>query len=141
MKIGGLNHLITNPRDMPGFVKELGVPLHCHHRRQHAVQWPAQHAGIRQARFLALHLSLGGGMAVQRAVAERWKQVTGVTLVEAYGLTETSPAACINPLDMPAVQRLHRPADSVDRSRHPGRRRQANWAWAKSANCACAARR
>ena len=47
-----------------------------------------------------MHLSLGGGMAVQRAVAERWKQVTGVTLVEAYGLTETSPAACMNPLDL-----------------------------------------
>jgi long-chain acyl-CoA synthetase len=43
---------------------------------------------------------LGGGMAVQRAVAERWKKVTGVTLVEAYGLTETSPAACMNPLNL-----------------------------------------
>jgi long-chain acyl-CoA synthetase len=48
-----------------------------------------------------LHLTLGGGMAVQRAVAERWKQITGVTLIEAYGLTETSPAATMNPLDMP----------------------------------------
>ncbi|KAG0922244.1 hypothetical protein G6F32_014753 [Rhizopus arrhizus] len=45
--------------------------------------------------------TLGGGMAVQRAVAERWKKTTGVTLVEAYGLTETSPAACINPLTLP----------------------------------------
>src|SRR5207237_6070318 len=42
----------------------------------------------------------GGGMAVQKAVAERWKQVTGVPLIEAYGLTETSPAATINPLDL-----------------------------------------
>src|SRR3546814_10467038 len=47
-----------------------------------------------------MHLSLGGGMAVQRAVAERWKQVTGVTLIEAYGLTETSPAACMNPMGL-----------------------------------------
>ena len=48
MKFGGLNYLITNPRDMPGFVKELKkVPLHRDHRRQHAVQRPAQHAGLR----------------------------------------------------------------------------------------------
>jgi long-chain acyl-CoA synthetase len=50
--------------------------------------------------FSSLHLTLGGGMAVQRAVAERWKKVTGCTLVEAYGLTETSPAACMNPLSL-----------------------------------------
>lgn len=45
-------------------------------------------------------MTLGGGMTVQRSVAERWKKVTGLTLVEAYGLTETSPAACINPMDL-----------------------------------------
>ncbi len=45
-------------------------------------------------------MTLGGGMAVQRSVAERWKKVTGLTLVEAYGLTETSPAACINPMTL-----------------------------------------
>jgi long-chain acyl-CoA synthetase len=56
--------------------------------------------GFAELDFSRLHLSLGGGMAVQRAVAERWKKVTGCTLVEAYGLTETSPAACINPLDL-----------------------------------------
>jgi long-chain acyl-CoA synthetase len=52
--------------------------------------------------FSSLQLTLGGGMAVQEAVAERWKQVTGKPLIEAYGLTETSPAATINPLDLPA---------------------------------------
>ena len=50
--------------------------------------------------FSNLKMTLGGGMAVQRAVAEKWKKVTGVTLVEAYGLTETSPAACINPMNL-----------------------------------------
>ena len=50
--------------------------------------------------FSHLHLTLGGGMAVQRSVAERWKKATGCTLAEAYGLTETSPAVCINPLDI-----------------------------------------
>jgi long-chain acyl-CoA synthetase len=51
--------------------------------------------------FSNLRMTLGGGMAVQKAVAERWKQVTGIPLIEAYGLTETSPAATINPLDLP----------------------------------------
>jgi long-chain acyl-CoA synthetase len=50
--------------------------------------------------FSGLKVALGGGMAVQRAVAEKWKQVTGVPLIEAYGLTETSPAACINPMNL-----------------------------------------
>ncbi|MEO7013065.1 MAG: AMP-binding protein, partial [Dokdonella sp.] len=56
--------------------------------------------GFDRIDFSHLKMTLGGGMAVQRSVAERWKQVTGCTLVEAYGLTETSPAACINPMDL-----------------------------------------
>jgi len=56
--------------------------------------------GFAELDFSRLHLTLGGGMAVQRAVAERWKKTTGCTLAEAYGLTETSPAVCINPLDL-----------------------------------------
>jgi len=57
-------------------------------------------AGFSGVDFSHLQITLGGGAAVQQAVAERWKQVTKVTLVEAYGLTETSPAAVINPLDL-----------------------------------------
>ena len=56
--------------------------------------------GFSDLDFSALKLTLGGGMAVQKAVAERWQRVTGVPLLEAYGLTETSPAVCINPLDL-----------------------------------------
>ncbi|MBT4790098.1 MAG: AMP-binding protein, partial [Halobacteriovoraceae bacterium] len=56
--------------------------------------------GFRELDFSSLKLTLGGGMAVQKAVAEQWKSVTGQPLIEAYGLTETSPAACMNPLDL-----------------------------------------
>ncbi|ALN57633.1 MULTISPECIES: long-chain fatty acid--CoA ligase [Lysobacter] len=101
MKFGGLNHMITNPRDMPAFVKEL------QENRFTAITGVntlfnglLNTPGFDKVDFSGLHLTLGGGMAVQRSVAERWKQVTGVTLVEAYGLTETSPAACINPMDL-----------------------------------------
>ncbi|MBD9534426.1 MAG: long-chain fatty acid--CoA ligase [Stenotrophomonas sp.] len=101
MKIGALNYLITNPRDMKGFVKELK------NNRFTAITGVntlfnglLNTEGFDQINFSELKVALGGGMAVQRAVAEKWKKVTGVTLVEAYGLTETSPAACINPLDL-----------------------------------------
>ena len=102
MALGGCNVLITNPRDMPGFVKELGQ------QRFTAITGVntlfnglLNTEGFDRLDFSSLKLVLGGGMAVQRAVAERWAKVTGVTLVEAYGLTETSPAACINPMDLP----------------------------------------
>jgi long-chain acyl-CoA synthetase len=56
--------------------------------------------GFEQIDFSNLKLSLGGGMAVQQPVAERWQKLTGTPLLEAYGLTETSPAVCINPLTL-----------------------------------------
>ncbi|HUH55966.1 MAG TPA: AMP-binding protein [Rhodanobacter sp.] len=103
MSLGGLNWLITNPRDMPGFVKELKKS------RPTAITGVntlfnglLNTPGFAELDFSRLHLTLGGGMAVQRSVAERWKKTTGCTLAEAYGLTETSPAVCINPLDLAA---------------------------------------
>jgi long-chain acyl-CoA synthetase len=102
MKFGGLNHMITNPRDMPGFVKELQKTRFTAITGVNTLfNGLLNTPGFEQVDFSGLHLTLGGGMAVQRSVAERWKQVTGCTLVEAYGLTETSPAACINPMDLP----------------------------------------
>ena len=101
MKVGGLNHLITNPRDMPGFVKELSkVKFTAITGVNTLFNGLLNTPGFDKLDFSQLRLTLGGGMAVQRAVAERWKQVTGVPLIEAYGLTETSPAACINPMDL-----------------------------------------
>ena len=101
MKFGGLNHMITNPRDMPGFVKELkGVKFTAITGVNTLFNGLLNTPGFDEVDFSSLHLTLGGGMAVQRSVAERWKKATGCTLVEAYGLTETSPAACINPMDL-----------------------------------------
>ncbi|GAB2616918.1 long-chain fatty acid--CoA ligase [Novilysobacter erysipheiresistens] len=101
MKFGGLNHLITNPRDMPGFVKELKKTKFTAITGVNTLfNGLLNTPGFEDIDFSGLHLTLGGGMAVQRAVAERWKKATGSTLVEAYGLTETSPAACINPMDL-----------------------------------------
>jgi long-chain acyl-CoA synthetase len=102
MKVGAMNYLITNPRDMPGFVKELSkVPFTAITGVNTLFNGLLNTPGFDKLDFSKLRLTLGGGMAVQRAVAERWKQVTGVPLIEAYGLTETSPAACINPMDLP----------------------------------------
>ena len=102
MKLGGQNHLITNPRDMAGFVKELSsIPFTAITGVNTLFNGLLNTPGFDKIDFSHLRLTLGGGMAVQRAVAERWKKATGCTLVEAYGLTETSPAACMNPLDLP----------------------------------------
>jgi len=101
MELGGLNHLITNPRDMPNFVKELKTSGFTAITGVNTLFNGLLNApGFDEVDFSKLKIALGGGMAVQRAVAERWKKVTGVTLVEAYGLTETAPAACINPMDL-----------------------------------------
>jgi long-chain acyl-CoA synthetase len=102
MKFGAHNVLITNPRDMPGFVKELSKYRFTAFTGVNTLfvgllNTPAFHA----LDFSALKLTLGGGAAVQKAVAQQWKQVTGKPLSEAYGLTETSPAASMNPLDLP----------------------------------------
>jgi long-chain acyl-CoA synthetase len=101
MRFGAANLLIANPRDIDGFVKELrkhpftvitGVNTLFNALLNHA-----EFAGLD---FSTLIITLGGGMAVQKPVADRWQQVTGQPLIQAYGLTETSPAATMNPLDL-----------------------------------------
>ncbi|MCY7387312.1 MAG: AMP-binding protein [Burkholderiales bacterium] len=101
MKIGCETVLIANPRDVDGFVKELSS------RRWNVLTGVntlfnslLNHPDFEKIDFSHMKLTLGGGMAVQRAVAERWKKVTGKPLIEAYGLTETSPGACINPITL-----------------------------------------
>lgn len=100
-KAGGLNVLITNPRDMPGFVKELSKHKFTAVTGVNTLfNGLLNTPGFDQLDFSQLHLTLGGGMAVQEAVAQRWQKVTGRPLLEAYGLTETSPAVCMNPLNL-----------------------------------------
>ena len=99
MKAGGHNVLITNPRDMPGFVKELGkIRFTAITGVNTLFNGLLGTPGFDRLDFGALKLSMAGGMAVQRAVAENWRQVTGTPLIEGYGLTETSPLVTGNPL-------------------------------------------
>jgi long-chain acyl-CoA synthetase len=102
MSIGAENVLIPNPRDFAGFVKEMGK------HRFTAITGVntlfnalVNNPEFAKLDFSAMRIALGGGMAVQEAVARKWKEVTKVPLIEAYGLTETSPAATVNPLDLP----------------------------------------
>ena len=101
MRFGALNVLITNPRDMPGFVKTLkSVRFTVITGVNTLFNGLMNTAGFSELDFSPLRISVGGGMAVQSAVAERWKALTGVALLEGYGLTETSPCACMNPLHL-----------------------------------------
>lgn len=102
-KVGATNVLITNPRDIPGFVKELQKhPFTAITGVNTLFNALLNHPEFVKLDFSQLRCALGGGMAVQRAVADKWRALTGKPLVEAYGLTETSPAVTINPLDLPA---------------------------------------
>jgi long-chain acyl-CoA synthetase len=97
VRAGGVNLLIPNPRDIAGFVKEL--------RKYQVNSFPAvntlynglmHHPDFRKIDFSKLKISNGGGMAVQRPVAEKWRQITGCSIAEGYGLSETSPTLTCN---------------------------------------------
>jgi long-chain acyl-CoA synthetase len=97
IKLGAHNVLIPNPRDFAAFVMELARHRFAFFAGVNTLFNALLHTpGFDRLDFSGLRVSLGGGMAVQKAVAERWKAVTGNVLTQAWGLTETSPAACIN---------------------------------------------
>lgn len=98
IRLGGTNLLITNPRDIPGFIKELAkTPFTIMTGVNTLFNALLNHPKFAELDFSRVKVTLGGGAAVQRGVAERWKKMTGLTLMEGYGLTEASPVAAINP--------------------------------------------
>lgn len=101
IELGGANLLITNPRDIPGLVKELAkYPFTAITGVNTLFNALLNDVAFNQLDFSTLSLSAGGGMAVQKAVAERWEKLTGHYLLEGYGLTECSPLVSVNPYDI-----------------------------------------
>ena len=115
MRMGVMNLLIPNPRDISGFIKELS--------KYQADFFPAvntlfngllNHPDFAKLDFSSLKVSMGGGMAVQKVVAERWQKVTGCIICEGYGLSETSPIASANPLETARLGTIGLPLPSTD---------------------------
>ncbi len=101
MNVGKCNILITNPRDIPGFIKEMArQPFVAITGVNTLFNALLNHPDFSKLDFSNLSVALGGGMAVQRVVAEKWEKITGRPLIEAYGLTEASPACTINPMNL-----------------------------------------
>jgi long-chain acyl-CoA synthetase len=97
--LGGTGLLIANPRDFAGFIKELrSFPPQFFMGVNTLFNSLMNTPGFEQVDFGSLAATLGGGMAVQSSVAERWKKLTGCEITQGWGLTETSPVACVNPL-------------------------------------------
>ena len=101
MRLGATNLLITNPRDIPAFVKDLAsVPYTAITGVNTLFNALVHSEDFKQLDFSQLRLTIGGGMAVQKAVAEQWQTLTGCRLLEGYGLTECAPLVTVNPYDL-----------------------------------------
>jgi long-chain acyl-CoA synthetase len=101
MEQGGCNLLIPNPRDIPAFVKELQtVKMHFFPGLNTLFNALLNNEDFQKLDFKPMLLTMGGGMAVQSGVAERWEKLTGHVIHEGYGLSETSPVATANPFDI-----------------------------------------
>ena len=101
IKVGARNLLISNPRDIPGFVAELAkYPFSILTGVNTLFNALLNNPDFAKLDFSTVKVTLGGGAAIQEVVAKRWKAMTGLPLIEAYGLSETSPAVCINPINL-----------------------------------------
>ncbi len=115
MSQGGLNVLITNPRDFEGFVKEIDkYEFNLFTGVNTLFASLLNTPGFDKVDFGSLRVCIGGGMAVQPAVAKDWKQLTGVTILQGYGLTETSPVAVVNPLGSDFTGAIGLPVSSTE---------------------------
>ncbi|MDH3748170.1 MAG: AMP-binding protein [Gammaproteobacteria bacterium] len=115
MAQGGLNVLITNPRDFPAFVKELDRHKFHYFTAVNTLFAALLHTpGFADIDFSQLRVCIGGGMAVQPAVAEQWAKVTGCEIAQGYGLTETSPAAIVNKVGSKFTGTIGLPLPSTD---------------------------
>ncbi|WP_115718080.1 long-chain-fatty-acid--CoA ligase FadD [Gallaecimonas mangrovi] len=116
MKFGARNLLITNPRDIPGFIKELSkYPFTAITAVNTLFNALMHNEGFAKLDFSKLKLALGGGMALQRPVAERWQKMTGHPMLEGYGLTECAPLVCVNYYNTPGFTgTIGAPAPSTD---------------------------
>lgn len=115
MKWGCLNVLITNPRDLPGFVRELAQWKFSVITGVNTLFNGLLHTpGFEKLDFSSLKVVVGGGASVQKPVAERWREVTGAYVTEAYGLTETSPGVCCVPLGHPWNGTIGLPVSSTE---------------------------
>ncbi len=100
LRLGGRNVLIADPRDLRSFLRTLERTRFTAITGVNTLYAALlDQPRFRRLDFSRLKLAVAGGMALQRAVAERWQQVTGTTLIEGYGLTEASPVVCVNPVD------------------------------------------
>ena len=122
--VGGTGLLIVNPRDFAAFVKDLRAHRPTFFMGVNTLFNALMNtAGFERIDFSRLKATVAGGMALQSAVAERWKQITGCVASQGWGLTEASPVVCVTPLVGPVrqIHRRRRPAGAVYRSDHPRR--------------------
>jgi len=115
MAQGGHNVLITNPRDLKVFVKTIAkFPFNMFMGVNTMFAALMNAPGFDDVDFSSLRVCIGGGMAVQPAVAKEWKEITGETILQGYGLTETSPVAIVNPVGSDFTGSIGLPVSSTD---------------------------
>ena len=142
IKLGAENVLIPNPRDIPGFVKEMAKHKFTVITGVNTLfNALLNNPDFAKLDFSTLRITLGGGMAVQKAVADKWKKVTGVHPDRGLRADRDLARGDHQPARHPGIQRLDRPADLLDRGRRSATTTARPCRWASPARSASAARR